>query len=99
VIIRGGVARGEPGAGLGSESRWKAYEQAKLDELRETGETPTSFLLRYTLTHPHAHTIIVGTLKPEHLKENIRVIQKGPLPQNIYAEAKRRLDSIGVIPK
>src|SRR5919202_1315018 len=35
TIIRGGVARGEPGVGLGGEDRWQKFEQAQLDELRE----------------------------------------------------------------
>src|ERR1700761_7149135 len=38
VIVRGGVARGEPGQGLGNEDRWKAWEAAKMDELLESGE-------------------------------------------------------------
>ena len=67
--------------------------------MRAAGESRTAFLLRYTLTHPHAHTVIVGTLQPEHLKENISALQKGSLPQEVYAEAKRRLDAIGITAK
>lgn len=98
IIIRGGVARGEPGAGLGSTERWVRFEQADLDELLEPGETRTAFLLRYTLSHPHADTIIAGTLHPEHLHENVQTIQKGPLTAQVYAEAKRRLDQVGLTP-
>lgn len=36
-------------------------------------------------------TTIVGTLHPEHLTENVRVAEQGPLPADVYAEAKRRL--------
>ena len=98
IIIRGGVARGEPGVGLGDNDRWQKYEEAGLDELREPDESRTAFLLRFTLTHPHAHTIIVGTLQPEHLQENLRVVARGPLSPEVYAEAKRRLDSVGLVP-
>jgi len=98
IIIRGGVARGEPGVGLGSAERWERFEQAKLDELLEPGEKRTAFLLRYTLTHPHANTIIAGTLFPEHLQENIQTVLKGPLSAQVYAEAKRRLDLVGLKP-
>jgi aryl-alcohol dehydrogenase-like predicted oxidoreductase len=98
TIIRGGVARGEAGVGLGSEERWKKFEQAGLDELLTPGESRTAFLLRYTLTHPHVHTTIVGTLYPEHLRENIAAVQRGLLPADVYAEAKRRLEKIGVVP-
>jgi aryl-alcohol dehydrogenase-like predicted oxidoreductase len=98
IIIRGGVARGEPGVGLGSADRWARFEQAGLDELLEPGEKRTSFLLRYTLTHPHADTIIAGTLYPEHLRENIQTILKGQLSAQVYAEAKLRLDQVGLTP-
>lgn len=98
IIIRGGVARGEPGVGLGSAERWARFEQARLDELLEPGEKRTAFLLRYTLTHSHADTIIAGTLHPEHLHENIQTILKGPLSAQVYAEAKRRLDQVGLKP-
>lgn len=96
TIIRGGVARGAPGVGLGAAKRWTNFEAAKLDELRATGESRTAFLLRFTLAHPHAHTIIVGTLQPEHLQENIDALKQGPLPEALYAEAKRRLDAVGI---
>jgi aryl-alcohol dehydrogenase-like predicted oxidoreductase len=98
VIDRGGVARGEPGAGLGNADRWKTFEAAKLDELRDPGESRTAFLLRFLLSHPHISTTIVGTLNPEHLKENIAIAQRGPLSPEVYAEAKRRLDAAGEKP-
>jgi aryl-alcohol dehydrogenase-like predicted oxidoreductase len=96
TIIRGGVARGEPGTGLGGAARWQKFAEAKLDELRAEGENRTAFLLRFTLTQAHAHTIIVGTLQPEHLQENVQAVLRGPLPSEVYAEAKRRLDAVGV---
>lgn len=91
TIIRGGVARGEPGEGLGSQDRWRLWEAAGLDDLLPEGESRTSFLLRYTISHPDMDTTIVGTLRPEHLEENVRVAAAGPLPQDVYQEAKRRL--------
>ncbi|MBB6636848.1 aldo/keto reductase [Cohnella thailandensis] len=94
IIIRGGVGRGEPGLGLGQQDRWHLWDAAKLDELLEEGETRTGFLLRFTLSHPNLSTTIVGTMKPEHLLENVRVAEKGRLPADVYAEAKRRLDSV-----
>lgn len=98
VIVRGGVAKGEPGVGLGRSERWEKFEAAKLDELCEPGETRTSLLLRYTLTHPYVNTIIVGTLYPEHLAENVAGIARGPLAPAVYTEIKRRLSAVGVTP-
>jgi aryl-alcohol dehydrogenase-like predicted oxidoreductase len=99
IIIRGGVARGEPGRGLGGSDRWAKFEQAKLDELLEDGETRTGFLLRFTLSHPHCDTTIVGTVNPAHLQENLAIAEMGVLPTEIYAEAKRRLDAVGESPE
>lgn len=99
IIIRGGVARGEPGAGLGNEDRWATFEKANLDELLEEGESRTAFLLRFTLSHPYCHTTIVGTVNPDHLAENIAMAEKGPLPADVYEEAKKRLDAAGQSPE
>ena len=91
IVIRGGVARGEPGAGHGAADVWKLWAQAQLDELLE-GMSATEFMLRFTITSPDVHTTIVGTLNPTHLKENVAAVLQGPLPAAMYHEAKRRLD-------
>ena len=98
IIVRGGVAQGEPGQGGGSDSRWASFEEAKLDELLEPGESRSGFVLRFTLAHPDAHTIIVGTSNLDHLRENVETVHEGPLPADVYAEAKRRLDAAGERP-
>jgi aryl-alcohol dehydrogenase-like predicted oxidoreductase len=99
TIIRGGVARGAPEeGGLGQRDRWAIWEQAKLDDLLAPGESRSAFLLRFALTHPDLHTTIVGTMNPDHLAENLRVAAAGPLPTDLYAEAKRRLEAVGEKP-
>ena len=98
VLIRSGVALGEPGVGKGSPSQWRAFEEAGLDELREDGESRTAFVLRFVASHPHTHCNLVGTTSPTHLRENIDAMVRGPLPAAVYAEAKRRLDAIGIVP-
>jgi len=97
-IIRGGVALGKPGVVLGQSDRWQAFADAGLDELKQAGESDTSFVLRYTLTHPDVHTNIVGTTNPAHLAENAQATLSGPLSQDVYDEARKRLDRIGVSP-
>lgn len=100
IIIRGGVAKGEPGAAQGRPGdRWERFGRAKLDELRGADESRTAFLLRFTLSHPHCHTTIVGTLLPEHLKENVEAALRGPLPTDVYEEAKKRLTAVGEVPE
>ena len=98
IIVRGGVGQGEPGAGRGAPERWKVWEEANLDELLEEGESRTAFLLRFTLSLPELATTIVGTMKSEHLAENVRIARKGALPADVYEEAKRRLSAAGQAP-
>jgi aryl-alcohol dehydrogenase-like predicted oxidoreductase len=90
IVVRGGVARGEPGEGQGAANVWQIWQQAMMDELLQ-GMSATEFLLRFTITNPVMHTTIVGTLNPAHLQENVAAVLKGPLPDSIYHEAKRRL--------
>jgi aryl-alcohol dehydrogenase-like predicted oxidoreductase len=99
TIVRGGVARGEPGEGLGSRDAWALWQRAKLDELLGEGESRTAWQLRFTLSHPDVDTIIAGTLNPKHLAENVAAAQAGPLADDVYAEAKRRLDDAGESPE
>ncbi|MFL7793344.1 MAG: aldo/keto reductase [Anaerolineae bacterium] len=73
------------------------FEQAGLDELREAGESADSFLIRFALAHPGISTMIVGTSNPDHLAENVAAAGKGKLADEVYAEAKRRLDAVGVV--
>ena len=98
-VIRGGVAKGEPGeSGGAGRVSWDPFEQAKLGELLDTGESRTSFMLRFTISHPGMHTTIVGTLNPDHLQQNVDAVKRGPLPDDVYAEAKKRLTEVGQVP-
>ena len=85
--------------GKGSESQWKDFEIADLDELLPDTETRTTFMLRFTLNHPDIHTNIVGTTNSTHLKQNIEAVKRGPLPADLYEEAKQRLASAGIKPQ
>lgn len=99
TVIRGGVAKGEPGvSGANRPELWERFGETKLEELREEGESNTAFMLRFTLAHPDLHTTIVGTQNPEHLQENVEAALRGPLPTDVYAEAKRRLAAAGLRP-
>src|SRR5689334_9617892 len=35
---------------------------------------------------------------PDHLRDNVEILRKGPLPAELYAEAKRRLTAAGSAP-
>lgn len=73
------------------------FAQAKLAELCTDGESMDEFLIRFALNHPGIHTMIIGTKDPQHLAANVAAVQRGKLPDAIYAEAQRRLDGIGVV--
>lgn len=94
TIIRGGVAKGEPGGDLATHDRWQTWAAAGLDELTGEGESRSAFLLRFTITHPHMHTTIVGTQSLDHLAENLRAAEAGTLPADVYEEAKQRLAGV-----
>ena len=92
IVVRGGVARGEPGEGHGAADVWEHWEAARMDELLED-MSATEFMLRFTITTPQVDTTIVGTLNPAHLGTNVAAAQKGPLPDPVYREAQLRLEA------
>ena len=78
--------------------QWERWQRVHLDDLLD-GMTPMEFILRFTFTHPDLHTNIVGTINPAHLHHNVSVLRQGPLGDDVYAEAKRRLDAAGSTPR
>ena len=105
LIIRGGAARGTP---TDWDNRWyymiekdvlkQRWDQAQLDELLD-GMSRMEFTVRFTLSNPDLDTTIIGTANPEHLQENISYAVKGPLPDDLMSEARRRLTAAGSIPE
>ena len=102
TIIRGGAARGAPSGEERTAGRnpelLDVWEQAQMDELLEEGQSRMEFVIRFTQTHPGMHTNIVGTINPEHLRQNLEASLKGNLPDDVYEEAKRRLAEAGTAP-
>ena len=101
TLIRGGAARGaaseeknwrtgpltqEPGLG---QRNWDT--SGIEDLLADAGIPAMEFVLRFTLSHPGLSTTIVGTANPGHLAGNIAIAEKGPLPADLYDEAKKLL--------
>ena len=98
IVIRGGAAKGAPTQGKHQGVQWDRWQKVDLRDLLD-GMTPMEFVLRFTFTHPDLHTTIVGTIDPDHLQHNVEVLRQGPLPADVYAEAKRRLDAAGCTPR
>ena len=101
IIIRGGVARGAPSDWqqrsyymLSTDDLQNRWDGAKLDELLDDMNR-MEFMLRFTLSHPHLDTTIVGTSSIDHLQDNVAAALRGPLPSDVFEEAKRRLALAG----
>jgi aryl-alcohol dehydrogenase-like predicted oxidoreductase len=97
IVIRGGAAKGAPSADKQKGLQWERWKQASLDGLR-ADMTPMEFILRFTFSNPDLDTTIVGTANPAHLRDNVEILRKGPLPADVYSEAKRRLTAAGSAP-
>jgi aryl-alcohol dehydrogenase-like predicted oxidoreductase len=101
IIIRGGVARGAPDDWEGrryymvsNETMRDWWDAANLDDLLDE-MSRIEFMLRFTLSHPDLDTTIVGTANLDHFRANLEAAARGPLPDDVVAETKRRLDEVG----
>ena len=94
IIIRGGVAQGGPEAEIQRPALNDIWQQAKLDDVWPAGMKKAELILRFTLSHPHCHTTIVGTCSPEHLSENVVAAANGPLPESLYNEVRQRVSAV-----
>jgi aryl-alcohol dehydrogenase-like predicted oxidoreductase len=101
TFIRGGAARGaasedknwrteplsqDPGV---ARQNWETSGIAGL--LSAAGMSSMEFILRFTLSHPGLSTTIVGTANLAHLASNIAVAEAGPLPADLYEQARKQL--------
>ena len=99
TLIRGGAARGAPAPdkgwrrgpiGLAEGEGERRWADSGADDLLD-GMSRLEFVLRFTLSHPDLSSTIVGTSSLGHLTSNLAVAAKGPLPADLYEEARRRL--------
>jgi aryl-alcohol dehydrogenase-like predicted oxidoreductase len=102
TMIRGALARGVPvfakdwrlpdnptSSALGIQRLVDRWLKADIDDLLE-GATPIGFMLRFALSHPGLCTALVGTASLDELRANVATAARGPLPSDVYAEAKER---------
>ena len=94
IIMRGGIAHGGPEAEIQRPALNDIWTRAELDEVLPEGMKRAELILRYTLTHPHCHTTIVGTCDPEHMAENLAAAASGPLPSDLYEEIRSRVAAL-----
>ena len=95
IILRGTVKPGY--ARVYEKGEWEEiWEQVELDDLVQPDEDRYRFMLRFAITHPDYSTVIIGTRSLDHLNDNIRTFELGPLSDEVYREAKNRLDAAGI---
>jgi aryl-alcohol dehydrogenase-like predicted oxidoreductase len=94
IIIRGGIAHGGPDAEIQRPALDDVWTWAKLDEFLPPDMKRAELILRYTLSHPHCHTTIVGTCNSAHLAENLAAAANGPLPSDSYEEIRSRVAAL-----
>ena len=99
TLILGGAARGAPAEDkgwrqgpLGQEAGegQRRWESSGIEDLLD-GMSRIEFVLRFTLSLPALSSTIVGTSAVDHLRSNVAIAEKGPLPADLYEEAKARL--------
>lgn len=97
TLIRGGSARGAAAKawqpdplGMPPGEGHRRWEDSGIEGVLG-GMRRFEFVLRFTISHPGLSSTIVGTSNVEHLRSNVGIVEKGPLPAELYEEAKRRL--------
>ena len=92
IIIRGGIAHGGPDAEIDRPALFNVWDQANLDEFLGAEMSRSELILRYTISHPHCDTTIVGTCNSDHLHENINSLRKGSLEPALYEAITQRVN-------
>ncbi len=87
-------------AWLGREGRegfYRDYVTPYVERLTTMGFTPESLgfdgswvelALRFTVFQPGVHTAIVGTTNLDHVRENVKLVEKGRLPEDVVTKLR-----------
>ncbi len=79
-------------AGHYAELYWERLRELDLDP---AGLDWDEFALRFTAYAPGVHTAIVGTTNLEHLRRNIDLVSRGPLPAQALSEIDQAWRRVG----
>ncbi|MET8650150.1 aldo/keto reductase [Nocardia aurea] len=97
VIVRGGVAQGLSRPKPTASGADVEPSSVSLDDLAD-GDSVPGLLLRLQLSNPNISTVIAGSANPDHIRANARAVRRGPLSEDVQAEAWRRIAAAGFTP-
>src|SRR5262249_60890456 len=69
---------------------WERVRKLDYDFLRGDPKAAAGTALRFTLSVPGVHTMIVGTTKPGRWRENAELLKAGPLPKKAFEQIRAR---------
>jgi aryl-alcohol dehydrogenase-like predicted oxidoreductase len=69
---------------------WERLQALKYDFIQADPKQAVAVALRFTLSVPGVHTMIVGTTKPGRWRENAALLDVGPLPMDQFEAIRRR---------
>ncbi len=81
--------RGQPEDYYG-HTYWERLQDLDYPFLRGDAQEAIATALRFTLTVPGVHTAIVGTAKPGRWQENAALVDRGPVPEELYNQIRER---------
>ena len=69
---------------------WERLQKLKYDFINGNMDHSIATALRFTLSVPGVHTMIVGTTKPGRWRENAELLAAGPLPAETFERIRAR---------
>ncbi|MBI4559700.1 MAG: aldo/keto reductase [Candidatus Hydrogenedentes bacterium] len=69
---------------------WERLQRLEYDSLKGDLKRAVAIALRFTFSVPGVHMMIVGTTKPGRWKENLAILDDGPLPREEFERIRAR---------
>ena len=74
----------------------RAVQVAEAGEIPGEPEDPMLTSFGFTLAHPQVDVVIAGTKNPDHLSDNVQLVNDAlPIDPGVVAEFQRRFDELG----